>query len=409
MTRSRQTRLVQTGRPPHGSGTRPVNPPVMRASTVVFDTVADWRATRVARQTRQVLSYGARGTETTFALENALTELEGGWRTKLYPTGLAAAAGVLLACLGPGDHLLITDAVYQPVRALCAELLVPLGIDCEFYAADGGDIAARLRPATRMIYAEVPGSLFNEMIDLLQLARLAREADALLAVDNTWASGWLFNPLAHGADISILAVTKYIAGHSDVMMGAAVCNERAYPRVAHISEALGQTASPDDAALALRGLRTLGARLQLHQQHALAVAQWLQGAPEVRQVFYPALPGDPGHVLWRRDFSGANGLLALELRETSTQRRDAFIDALQHFGIGASWGGFESLVLPVEPGSARSVKDWSGRGCLVRLHIGLEDPADLIADLAQAFAHAGLAGGNDTSRPSGTSAQGVVS
>jgi cystathionine beta-lyase len=393
MTRSRLTRLVQTGRPLHGSGTRPVNPPVMRASTVVFDTVADWRATRELRQTRQVLSYGARGTETTFALENALAELEGGWRAKLYPTGLAAAAAVLLACLRPGDHLLITDAVYQPVRALCAELLQPLGIACEFYAADGSDIAQRLRPETCLVYAEVPGSLFSEMIDLPRLAHLARESGALLAVDNTWASGWLFNPLAHGADISILAVTKYIAGHSDVMMGAAVCNERAYPAVARASEALGQTASPDDAALALRGLRTLGARLRQHEQHALAVAQWLQGAPEVAQVFYPALPDHPGHGLWRRDFSGANGLMALELRERSPQRRDACIDALRLFGIGASWGGFESLALPVEPGSARSVADWSGRGCFVRLHIGLEDPADLIADLAQAFAAAGLAGG----------------
>jgi len=183
-------------------------------------------------------------------------------------------------------------------------------------------------------------------------------------------------------------------------MGAAVCNARAYPLIARASEALGQTASPDDAALALRGLRTLGTRLQQHEQHALAVAQWLQGAPEVAQVFYPALPDNPGHGLWRRDFSGANGLLALELRERSTQRRDAFIDALRLFGIGASWGGFESLALPVEPASARSVGDWSGRGCFVRLHIGLEDPADLIADLAQALASAGLAGNNGGYRKS---------
>jgi cysteine-S-conjugate beta-lyase len=387
MKPARSTLLVQAGRQLHGSGTRPVNPPVMRTSTVVFDTVAQWRAARENRKTGQVLSYGARGTETTFALENALTQLEGGWRTKLYPTGLAAAAAVLLACLRPGDHVLITDAVYLPVRALCTELLQPMGIDCEFYAADGRDIESRLRPQTRLIYAEVPGSLFNEMADLAALAALAARSGALLAVDNTWASGWLFNPLAHGADISILAVTKYIAGHSDVMMGAAVCNQRAFARVAGTSDAMGQTASPDDAALALRGLRTLGARLALHQQNAMAIAQWLQQRPEVKRVLYPALPTDPGHAIWRRDFRGANGLLTLELEDRRVERRDAFIDALRLFGIGASWGGFESLALPVEPGAARSIDDWSGRGCFVRLHIGLEDPDDLVADLAQAFAH----------------------
>lgn len=385
MKRSRDTGLVHAGRQAHGSGTRPVNPPLMRTSTVVFDSVADWRAARTKRSTQQVLSYGARGTETTFALENALTELEGGARCKLYPTGLAAAGCVLLACLRPGDHVLVTDAVYQPVRALCDELLRPLGIECEFYAADGSDIEARLRPRTRLIYAELPGSLFNEMIDLPRLAALARRCDALLVVDNTWASGWLFNPLAHGADISILAVTKYIAGHSDVMMGAAVCNQRSFAAVAQLSESLGQTASPDDAALALRGLRTLGVRLAQHARHGLTVAQWLQQRPEVARVFHPALPDDPGHALWRRDFSGSNGLLAIELRDRSPLRRDAFVDALQLFGIGASWGGYESLVIPVEPTAARSVADWSDRGACVRLHVGLEDPADLIADLAQAF------------------------
>jgi cystathionine beta-lyase len=393
MKPSRSTRLLQAGRPLRGSGTRPVNPPVMRTSTVVFDSVAEWRAVREKRKTEQVLSYGARGTETTFALENALTELEGGWRSKLYPTGLAASAAVLLACLRPGDHLLITDAVYQPVRALCAELLQPLGIDCEFYAADGHDVERRLRPQTRMVYAEVPGSLFSEMIDLPALAALAARSGALLAVDNTWASGWLFNPLAHGADISILAVTKYIAGHSDVMMGAAVCNQRAFAQVAHISDAMGQTVGPDEAALALRGMRTLGARLALHQQHATEVARWLQRRPEVARVLYPALPEDPGHAIWRRDFNGANGLLTVELQDRSGERRDALVDALQLFGIGASWGGFESLALPVEPGAARSIGDWSGRGCFVRLHIGLEDPQDLIEDLTQAFNHAGLAQG----------------
>ena len=393
MSKQRRTQLLHSGRPM--AGTRPVNLPLMRASTIVFPTVADWRATREARKTRQVLSYGARGTETTFALENALTELEGGHRTRLYPTGLAASACVLLACLRPGDHLLITDSVYQPVRALCADLLEPMGVVCEFYAADGSDIEARFRPETRLVYAEVPGSTFNEMIDFPWLAGLTHRHGALLAVDNTWASGWLFNPLAHGADISVLAITKYIAGHSDVMMGAAVCNAKAFSQVGTVAESLGMTTSPDDAALVLRGLRTLDVRLAEHARSALAVAQWLAARPEVARVFHPALPGDPGHALWQRDFSGSNGLLTLELHETDGARRDAFVDALALFSIGASWGGFESLALPVDPAGTRTVQPAPATGRCVRLHVGLEATDDLIADLANAFDGTRLAGHRD--------------
>ncbi|MCW8168661.1 cystathionine beta-lyase, partial [Verminephrobacter aporrectodeae subsp. tuberculatae] len=386
MQPTRTTRLLQTGRPPAGQGPRPVNPPVMRASTVVFDSVAEWRAARQQRQTRQVLSYGARGTQTTFALENALSELEKGHRTQLYPTGLAAATQVLMALLRPGEHLLITDAVYAPVRHFCSTWLPALGVDCEFYAADGHDVAARLRPGkTRMIYAEVPGSLLNDMLDLPALAALARSCGAWLAVDNTWASGWLLNPLTLGADISILAATKYIAGHSDLLLGAAVCNERAYPVLAHFSESTGQTVSPDDAALALRGLRTLELRLERHERNALAVAQWLGRQPAVARVFHPALPDDPGHALWKRDFKGGNGLLAVEFHDPDPGRRDRFVDALECFGIGASWGGFESLAVPIDPAALRSVGAWHGRGSFVRLHVGLESPEDLCQDLMQAI------------------------
>ena len=322
--------------------------------------------------------------------KNALTQLEGGFRTKLYPTGLAAVATVLLACLRPGQHVLFSDAVYQPVRALCADILIPFGIECEFYAADGRDLEQRLRPNTRLIYAEVPGSLFNEMADLHQIVALAKRNGALVAVDNTWASGWLFNPVAHGADISILAVTKYVGGHSDVMMGAAICNERAFAVLGPFSESLGQTTSPDDAALALRGLRTLGARMAVHERSAVAVTDWLLTQPGVARVFYPALDSDPGHALWKRDFSGANGLLTVEFKSRAIEKRDAFLDALRLFGIGASWGGYESLSIPVDPVSARTVTDWSNRGAMVRLHIGLEDVTDLIGDLAQAIIAAGL-------------------
>ncbi len=385
MKRSRNTALVH----PHtgmAAGPRPVNPPVMRASTIVFDTVAQWREARERRKTQQVLSYGARGTATGFALENALSELEGGWRTKLYPTGLAASAAVLMAFLRPGDHLLVTEAVYQPVRNLCAEWLASMRIECDFYRADGADVESLLRPSTRMIYAEVPGSLFLQMTDLPRLAEIARRRDLVLAVDNTWASGWLFNPLAHGADISILAVTKYISGHSDVMMGAAVCNEKTFGPLLRFSEAFGQTSSPDDAALALRGLRTLGVRLAQHERHALAVAQWLEKRPEVAKVMFPALPSDPGYALWQRDFKGANGLLTVELTAALAGCRDRFIDALQIFGVGASWGGFESLAMPIEAASAPGLGDAVDPGRCVRLHIGLEEPQDLIEDLEQAFA-----------------------
>lgn len=367
---------------------KPVNPPVMRASTLVYKTVADLQATRARRASEQILSYGARGTATTQALEDALTDLEGGVRTQLYPTGLAAIAGVLLAMLKPGDHLLITDAAYTPARSLVNEMLQTMGIDCEFYAADGSDLADRIRPDTRMVYAELPGSLLFEMIDFDKLVNLAKSVGASVVVDNTWASGWLFNPLRRGADVSILAVTKYIGGHSDLVMGAAVCNEAAYQQVGHGAALLGQTCSPDDAYLALRGLRTLASRLALHEQHALEVATWLQAQPQVRQVYCPMLPSDPGHQLWKRDFNGGNGLLTIEFKDPSIEKRDAFVDALLLFAIGASWGSFESLSLPADPQASRSVNQSGTSGAFVRLHVGLESVSDLIADLTQALTKA---------------------
>jgi cystathionine beta-lyase len=384
MKHHKTTRLVHSGRN-HGSEIRPVNPPVMRGSTMLFKNVAGWRETRARRDTERLLSYGARGTETAFALEDAITELEGGYRTQLFPTGLAAAGMVFLSYLKPGDHLLITEAVYEPVRHLCATFLRAHGISYTFYAADGHDLQRKLQPNTRMIYAECPGSLVYEMLDLRALTALAKEHDVLVAVDNTWASGWLYNPLALGADISILAATKYIVGHSDVMMGAVVTTEAAWPALAATATAFGQVCSPDDAYLALRGLRTMGARLEMHQRHALDVARWLQGRPEVARVFHPGLPEHPGHEIWKRDFTGANGLLSIELAGFSERQTDAFVDALRLFAIGASWGGYESLALPAAPAKVRDVTDWSHCGQIVRFHIGLEHPDDLIADLEQAL------------------------
>jgi cystathionine beta-lyase len=384
MKQRKTTRLIHSGRH-ETSGTGTVNPPVMRASTVLFKDVASWHDVRARRSTERLLSYGARGTETAFALEDAITELEGGYRTQLFPTGLAAVGMVFLSYLKPGDHLLITESVYEPVRDLCADFLRPHGIDYTFYAADAHDLQSKLQPNTRMIYAECPGSLVYEMIDLPALAALAKAHGALVAVDNTWASGLLYNALALGADISVLAVTKYIVGHSDVMMGAVVTTEAAWPALAGTAVTFGQAASPDDAYLALRGLRTMAARLEMHQRSALEVARWLQQRPEVTRVFYPALPEDPGYELWKRDFTGANGLMSIELAGFTEQQAESFIDALQLFGIGASWGGYESLAIPVYPAKVRNVTDWSDCGPVVRLHIGLEHPEDLIADLEQAF------------------------
>jgi cystathionine beta-lyase len=384
MKQGKTTRLIHSGRY-ETMGTGPVNPPVMRASTLLFKNVAGWHDARARRNTERLLSYGARGTETAFALEDAITELEGGYRTQLFPTGLAAVGMVFLSYLKPGDHLLITEAVYEPVRELCADFLRAHGIDYTFYAASGRDLQNKLQPNTRMIYAECPGSLVYEMIDLPAVAKLAKAHGALVAVDNTWASGLLYNPIALGADISVLAVTKYIVGHSDVMMGAVVTTEAAWPALARTAVAFGQAASPDDAYLALRGLRTMAARLEMHQRSALEVARWLQRRPEVARVFYPALPEDPGYEIWKRDFTGANGLMSIELAHFTGQQAESFIDALQLFGIGASWGGYESLAIPVYPAKVRNVTDWSDCGPVVRLHIGLEHPGDLIADLEQAF------------------------
>ncbi|MDQ8032151.1 MAG: cystathionine beta-lyase [Bordetella sp.] len=376
------TRLLRAGRPHRGW----INTPVTRASTYVFDSVAEWRDTRERREKERLASYGARGTDSTHALEDALLALEGGHRAQLYPTGQAAIAVVLLAALRAGDHVLITDAVYEPVRRFCANHLSRLGIAYEFYPPDGSDLSARIRPETRLIYAESPGSLTYEMIDLPAVADLAHRHGALLAVDNTWGCGVLCQPLALGADISILAATKYLGGHADVMMGAVVCNARAWPAVQQASIDFGQTVGADDAWLVLRGMRSLTVRMAAHGAAALKVARWLHTQPVVARVWSPALPDHPSHDRWRRDCRGTNGLLTVEFRADITQVAvEAMIDSLALFGLGASWGGFESLVVPVNMRAARSLSDWTGRGPMLRLHIGLEDPEDLIEDLRLAM------------------------
>lgn len=378
------TRLLRAGRPHRGW----VNTPVSRASTYVFDSVQHWRETRSRREQERLLSYGARGTDSTHALEDALVELEGGYRAKLYPTGQAAIAVLLLAYLKTGDHVLITDAVYKPVRRFCAQYLTRLGIEYTFYLPDGSDIEAKVQSNTRLLYAESPGSLVYEMLDLPKWADWAHARDCLVAVDNTWGAGLLYRPLALGADISVQAATKYLGGHADVVMGAIVTTQRSWEPLERASVDFGQTVGADDAYLVLRGIRSLPLRMAGHERNALHVAAWLQQRPEVARVLCPALPGDPSHALWQRDCTGTNGLLSIEFASGITAADvEAMIDACALFGLGASWGGFESLVVPINMSNARSVSDWSGRGALLRLHIGLEDPSDLTADLEQAMRH----------------------
>lgn len=378
----RKTRLLRAGRPAHGW----VNVPPTRASTFVFETVQAWRETRKRRETERLNSYGARGTDSTYALEDAVVELEAGHRAGFFPTGQAAIAVTLMAFLKPGDHLLMTDSAYEPVRRFCRDQLGQLGVEVTYYKPDGSDVQGKIRHNTKVIYVECPGSLVYEMLDLRAICDIARAHNCWTIADNTWGSGWLYQPLVLGADISILAATKYLGGHSDVMMGIAVANEKAWPQLQTAVVDYGQTVSGDDAYLISRGIRTLPARMAMHAESAQRVMQWLGSRPEIVHVFNPSLPEDPGHQLWKRDCAGINGLITIELSPVyDACQMESFIDALQLFGLGASWGGFESLVIPANMAAARSLSDWSCRGQIVRLHIGLEETEDLIADLAQAL------------------------
>jgi cystathionine beta-lyase len=382
-----RTRLIHSARTEKGNGGRPVNVPVTRLSTVLFDSLAQMRDARSRRDYERVLSYGARGNPTAFALEDLVTELEGGHRTRLFGTGLAAVAQTLLAYLRPGDHVLITDAVYSPVRRLAREFLQPFGIQVGYFAPDGSNLQSLLQANTKMVYTEVPGSLLYELCDLPAIAALCKPRGILLAVDNTWGSGYLYRPLTLGADISIMALTKYVCGHSDVVMGSVCTRQEAWPPLAAMSDSFGSAVSPDDAYLVLRGARTLASRLDVHERQALEIAHWLQAQPQVKRVFHPALPDHPGHALWQRDFKGSNGLLSFELHGVDANYVERFIDALQLFGLGASWGGYESLITVGELNERESAVD-RALNPVLRLHVGLEDVEALIEDLQRGFAAA---------------------
>lgn len=376
-----ETRLVRAGRRREWTQGL-VNPAVWRASTILFDNVADLRAAVAHADER--LYYGRRGTPTQWALAEALTALEPGAEgTVLFPSGVAAITGALLAVLNPGDELLMVDSAYEPTRAICRGLLKRFGIATRFYdPLIGAGIAELFRDATRAVFMESPGSLTFEVQDVPAICAAAKARGIVTLLDNTWATPLLFPAIAAGVDLAILACTKYVVGHSDAMLGSVTVAPGHLAQLRRTSQALGQCVSPDDAFLGSRGLRTLAVRLKAHGESSLAVARWLAEQPQVARVIHPALPGCPGHELWQRDFNGSSGLFSFVLNGGDDRSRAALIDALALFGIGFSWGGFESLALPVDPERLRSATSWRAEGPLVRLHIGLEDPADLIADLA---------------------------
>ena len=375
------TRLVRAGRREEWTGGI-VNPPVWRASTILYDNVADLRAGG-ARDTHHRLFYGRRGTPTQWSLAEALTELEpGAEATFLYPSGVAAIAAALLSVLSPGDELLLVDSAYDPTRNMANGLLKRMGIATRFYdPLVGGGITELIGPNTRAILMESPGSLTFEVQDVPAIVAAARARGVTTLIDNTWATPLRLPVIGMGVDLSILACTKYVSGHSDVMMGSVTANAAHWAALRDTSFQLGQVVSPDDAYLAARGLRTMGVRMDRHAASALTIAEWLEGRPEVVRVLHPALPDCPGHDLFARDFRGGAGLFAFELAGGGEKERAALIDTLALFGIGYSWGGYESLALPVDPARYRTATRWEGRGPMVRLSIGLEDAADLIADL----------------------------
>jgi cystathionine beta-lyase len=350
-----------------------VNTPVYRASTILYPDLASLKANT------QPYTYGRRGTPTSRSFEDAITALEGGAGTVVVPSGLNACAVAILTVCGAGDHLLMVDTVYEPTRAFCDIELKRLGIETEYYAADD-DIAPLLRPNTKAVFCESPGSLTFEVQDIPAIAKAAHAHGGVsVLLDNTWATPILFQAIAHGVDLSIQAATKYVGGHADVMLGTITANESHAERLTRFHGHMGLFAGGDDTWLGLRGLRTLPTRLKRHQDTALVLARWLQARPEVSRVLYPALESDPGHALWKRDFRGASGLFGLVLKPVPERALAAFVDGLHHFGIGYSWGGFESLIVPAH--IKRSRRPFAAEGPLLRIHAGLEDVSDLIADL----------------------------
>lgn len=375
------TKLVATGRP-RSRSQHPVNHPVERASTILFPTYDDYV------EGGKNIVYGRLGTTTHRALEEAVTALEGGFETRLAPSGLQACVASILAFVEAGDHVLMTDAVYDPTRKFCDRFLKRFGVETTYFTPTAGEdeIAGFVRENTKVVFAETPGSLTFEVHDLPALANAARKAGAKLVVDNTWAAGYFHKPISFGADVSVQAGTKYLAGHADCLIGTiASANEETARSVFYALLQLGANVSADDAYATLRGIRTLSVRLARHQETGLALAKWLSKRPEVDRVLHPAFKTCPGHAYWKRDFTGASGLFSAVLKPVSEPALKAFFNAFKLFGMGFSWGGFESLCLHVHPERYRSAAPWEEQGPVIRVHAGLEDVEDLYADFERAF------------------------
>jgi cysteine-S-conjugate beta-lyase len=379
------TDIAHAGRDPfahHGF----VNPPVYRGSTVLFKTVESFEK----RDQRYV--YGRRGTPTSEALEEAIACLEGGARTWLAPSGAAAISTALLSLLKAGDHILVADSVYLPTRKVCDGVLARFGVETTYYDPTiGGAIADLMRPNTALVFTESPGSLTFEIQDIPAIVAAAHARGALVALDNTWGTPLYFKPFAHGVDVSIQAATKYIVGHADAMLGAITVGEKLAQRLVAEAGGLGICAGTEEMYLGLRGLRTMGVRLERHWQSSVEIARWLEQRPEVARVIHPALPSHPQHELWKRDFTGAAGLFSMVLKPCRKEAVAAMLEGLELFGMGASWGGYESLVLPFNAATTRTATTWAPEGPTVRLHIGLEDVDDLKADLDAGFMRLGKA------------------
>jgi cystathionine beta-lyase len=381
-----RTRLVHAGRDPaeqHGF----LNTPIYRGSTVLFPSTDDLRHGRAR------FTYGTKGTPTSASLERAWTDISGAAGTVLAPSGLAAVTLALLSCLKAGDHLLVTDSVYRPTRVFCDGVLKRFGVETTYYdPLIGAGIEGLMRPNTAAVHTEAPGSQTFEMQDIPAIAEVAHARGAVVIMDNTWATPLFFPPHELGVDIAIEAGTKYVSGASDLLLGLVSANERCFKALRATYDAFAMPPGPEDMFLALRGLRTLAVRLREHERQALAMARWLEGRPEVARVLHPALESDPGHAIWKRDFRGATGLFSVILKPCSEAAVAAMLDGLALFGMGYSWGGYESLVIPFDPTSYRSATRWQPGGPALRFHIGLEDLDDLKADLEAGFARLRAAG-----------------
>ena len=382
-----QTDCITVGRTaPLGGQAKTANVPIYQTSTILFDTFQELdQASKIYHSGQESYTYGRKGTPTSLALCEALATLEGGHAAYIAPSGLASVSTALLSQVGAGDHILVTDNVYAPTRHLCDGLLARMGVRTTYYdPLIGADIRDLIEPNTKVIYMESPGSLTLEVQDVPAICKEATERNVVTMIDNTWASPLFFKPFSHGVDIVIQAVTKYLGGHSDVMMGAVIANEKTYRSVRAGTHDLGQFAGSIDIAMVLRGLRTLSVRLKEHEKNALVIAQWFEQQPQVARVHHPALASHPQHALWKRDFLGSSGLFSVEFKpDYHPDALNAMVENYQYFGIGFSWGGFESLALPVHPDYLRQIRSHAHtHNSLIRYHMGLEHTDDLLADLA---------------------------